>query len=177
MATRMAEKERFLVGAPSAPTRTAAAPDGFSRHASRGLWAGASILLLGSFIDLGVLWVLQYQPTPQWEFVATMNTLEAYTRFSIGIGLIYAALFIGRSASMWKYRLTAVFMLLLGIVGMVLGLVLLNDYFALSRLTQDQTAGMGALVISVTKGVLLSGLITVLFVPLGILGLRRPRFG
>jgi hypothetical protein len=173
----MAEKERFLVGATSATARSLSAPEGFARHASRGLWAGAAVLLLGSFIDLGVLWGLQYQATPQWEFVATMNTLEAYTRFSIGIGLIYAALFIGRSDSIWKYRLTAVFMLLMGIVAMVLGLVLLNDYFALSRIAQDQTAAMGALVTSVTEGLLLSVLITVLFVPLGILGLRRPRLG
>lgn len=176
MATRMAEKERILVAKP-APTRSSIAPSAFTRHAAFGLWAGAAVLLLGSFVDLGVLWGLQFDPNPQWEFVATMNTLESYTRFAIGIAFVYAALYIGRSASLWKYRLTAAFMLVLGIMAIGLGLVLLNDYFALARLAQDQTPQMGALVISVTKGVLLSGLFTIIFVPLGILGLRKPKLG
>jgi hypothetical protein len=75
------------------------------------------------------------------------------------------------------YRSTAVFMLLLGLIAGMLGLVVLNDYFALARITQDQTEAMGSLVISVTKGVLLSGLFAVVFIPLGIMGLRRPRLG
>lgn len=152
-----------------------AAPEGFNRHAARGAWAGAAVLVLGNFIDLGVLWGMQFQANPQWEFIATMNTLEAYTRFTLGIALAYAALFMSRSTALWKYRVAAAFMLCLGIAAVVLGLVLLNDYFALARLAQGQTEATGALVITVTKGMLLSGLFTVVFIPLGILGLRRPR--
>jgi hypothetical protein len=177
MATVMSDKERFIVASPTAAPRGMLAPDAFARHAARGLWAGGLVMLLGSFIDLAVLWGLQFQPNPQWEFVATMNTLEGYIRFAIGIAFIYAGLYVGRSTSLWKYRTVAAFTLLLGIAAALLGLVLLNDYYALSRLTQDQTQAMGALVTSVTKGVMLSGLFTVVFVPLGIMGLRKPRIG
>jgi hypothetical protein len=150
---------------------------GFGQHAARGAWAGAAVLLLGSIIDLGVLWILQFQASPQWEFVATMNTLEAYTRFSIAVALIYAALYMGRSISLWKYRAAAAFMLLLGLAAIVLGLVLVNDYFALGRIAQGQEEATGAMVVTVAKGLLLSGMFAVVFIPLGIMGLRRPRTG
>lgn len=177
MATVMSEKERFIVAGPESASRPAFAPDAFAQHAARGLWAGGILMLVGSFVDLAVLWGLQFQPNPQWEFVATMNTLEGYIRFAIGISFIYGALYLGRSSSLWKYRTVAAFTLLLGITAGLLGLVLLNDYFALARLTQDQTQAMGALVTSVTKGVMLSGLFACVFVPLGIMGLRKPRIG
>lgn len=167
-------KDPVLVARPAARP-SGAAPEGFSRHAARGAWAGAAVLVLGNLIDLGVLWGMQFQANPQWEFIATMNTLEAYTRFTLGIALAYAALFMSRSTALWKYRVAAASMLFLGIAAVLLGLVLLNDYFALARLAQGQTEATGALVITATKGMLLSGLFTVVFIPLGILGLRRPR--
>ena len=176
MATVMSDRERFIAASPATP-RAGFAPDAFARHAARGLWAGGLVMLLGSFVDLAVLWGLQFEASPQWEFVAAMNTLEGYIRFAIGISFIYAALYVGRSSSLWKYRTVAAFALVLGIAAGLLGLVLLNDYFALARLTQDQTQAMGALVTSVTKGIMLSALFTVMFVPLGIMGLRRPRAG
>ena len=171
-ATMAADAGKVIVNEAKVPARAVTA-DAFSAHIVRGLWLGAGVLLLGSFIDLAVLWGLQFEGNPQWEFVASINTLEAYTRFGIAIALVYAALYAGRSTALWLYRLIGACVLLLGLVAAVLGLILVNDYFVLARLAGDQ-ANSG-LVVSVTKGILLSGTFTLLMVPIGILGLRRPR--
>jgi hypothetical protein len=146
----------------------------FVRHGTRGLWAGAAVLLLGSGVDLIVLWGLQFQANLQWEFVAIVNTLEAYTRLVLGASLIFAALVIGASTSIWRYRAASLLLLLLGLAAGAMGLLLLTDYFPLSQIAEGQPGAPGALTVTAAKGLMLSAVYTCVLVPLGILGLRKP---
>lgn len=148
--------------------------EAFIRHGARGLWAGAAVLLLGSTVDLLVLWGLQFQANLQWEFVAIVNTLEAYTRLVLGVSLMFAALAIGRSASVLWYRAVAILLLVLGLAAGVMGVLLLTDYFPLSQIAEGQAGARGALTVTAAKGLMLSAVYTCVLVPLGILGLRKP---
>lgn len=173
---------RTIVAGDAAPAiatvpRTRQPVDGFLKHGTRGLVAAAAVLLLGSFVDLVVLWGLQYRSNLQWEFVAIVNTLEAYTRLILGLGLIYAVLAIGRSTSLVRYRITSGALLLLGLVAGVLGVLLLTDYFPLAQIAEGQPGAAGALTVTAAKGLMLSAVYTLVLVPLGILGLRKPKLG
>lgn len=173
MASNAVATDAVLIAREKARTRTYTA-DALIGHGVRGLWAGAGVLLLGSAIDLAVLWGLQFQSSLQWEFVAIVNTLEAYTRLVLGVALIFAALAVGRTTSLARYRVAGILFLALGIVAAALGFLLLTDYFPLSRMAENQAAARNALTVTAAKGLMLSGVYTIVLVPLGILGLRKP---
>lgn len=149
--------------------------EAFARHGARGLWAAAAVLLLGTAVDLFVLWGLQFQASMQWEFVAIVNTLEAYTRLVLGVGLAYGALVFSRSSSLWAYRSAGALMLLLGLAAATLSLLLITDYYPLSRFADGQGVAQGALTVTAVKGLLLGGVYSLVLIPLGILNLRKPR--
>lgn len=145
----------------------------FGKVAALGMWAAGGLLLLGSLVDLGILWIVQYQRNPQWEFVAIASTLEGLPRFAMAFAFFYAALYLRRSVSFAAYRTLGVGVLLLGLVGGGLGVLALMDYLALSKLV----AGVPESLVRSTalKAVALGGIFFLLLVPLGILGLRRPK--
>jgi len=147
--------------------------DLFAPLAARGLWAAAIILVVGTAFDLGILWLAQRQDTLQWEFVATTNTIEAFARPVIALGLMYAALSLGRIGSLAAYRAMAVFALLLGVGGALLGTLLLLDYLALSGSVNPE--GIAVFRSTVAKAGTLALLYFVILVPVGIMGLRRPK--
>lgn len=152
----------------------AGSPEGLRRQAGLVLWAVSGVLVLGTVVDLGVLWLAQHQSNPQWEFVALVRTLDAFPRLALGFALAYVARLLCRSRSKLGHRVLGVLVLLLGLVGAALGVLLLTDYFVLARVVEGANAQL-ALRSTVVKGLMLSGLYLVLLTPIGALVLRRPR--
>lgn len=145
--------------------------DDFVPHAAAVLLCTAGVLGVGALFDLGILWLGQREASPQWEFMAISNTLDAVPALVLALAIAYAGLVLRRSPSTVGYRLLAVFLLLVGLVSAGLGIVLLTDYLSLSRLVAPESQEL--LRSTTTKGLLLSGLFSLLLVPTGALGLRR----
>lgn len=150
-------------------------PTAIQRHAALGAWAASGMFMVGSIIDVGVLWLLQRQDQPQWEFVAIANTLDAFPRFALAIALLYAALYFGRSSSIAVYRVAAVGLVFLGLAAAALGALMVTDYFALAKLAGQQPQALEMIRTTSIRAVILSGVYVILLVPLGIIGLRRPK--
>lgn len=146
----------------------------FTRHVTRGLWFMTGVLLIGSVIDLGVLWVLQRQNQPQWEFVAIANTLDAFPRFALALAGAYLALFVGRSTSLISFRVLATAAILLGVVSAALGALMVTDYLALAKLASTQQQVVAALKSAMVKAGALSVFFCMASLLVGILGWRRP---
>lgn len=142
--------------------------------ASLGAIAAGTVLLTGSVVDLGILWLLQRQDSPQWEYVAIANTLEAVPLVLIGLALLYAALAFRRVEGMLGYRLLAGAMLLLGLTGAALAALVVTSYLAIVRVVQQPEAVLMLQSVAL-KSVVLGGLYFLVLTPLGALGLRRPR--
>ncbi|HEX7050643.1 MAG TPA: hypothetical protein VF188_10610 [Longimicrobiales bacterium] len=162
---------------PIVPHATPRASEGvaaFAPHVGLAMLAAGLGYLIGSIIDVGVLWGLQRQAVPQWEFVAIGNTLEAFPRFTMALAFLYGALYFRRSERVAAYRVLAVGLLLGGIAAAALGALLLTDYLALARVAAGQAGALDLLRTTTFKGLALSGLFTVTLVPIGLLGLRRP---
>ncbi len=147
----------------------------YTGHVARGLWFMAAVLLIGSLVDLGVLWGLQRQNQPQWEFVAISNTLDAFPRFVLAMAGAYLALFVTKSTSLFAFRVMAVFAVMLGLASAALGALLITDYFALAKLAAAQTPILVALKSAMVKGGALSLFFTLASLGIGIFGWRRPR--
>lgn len=145
----------------------------FGKVAALGMWAAGGLMFLGTLVDLGILWIAQYQANPQWEFVAIASTLEGLPRIALALAFFYAALYLRRSESLAAYRSLGVGLLLLGLAGTGLGLLALMDYLALANLVQGVPESL--IRSTAMKSVALGGIFFVLLVPLGFLGLRRPK--
>src|SRR5690606_12644839 len=130
-------------------------------------------LFLGSLVDLGILWIAQYQASPQWEFVAIASTLEGLPRFVMAIAFFYAALYLRRSQSLAAYRALGAGVLVLGLAGAGLGLLALMDYLALAGLVEGMPESLTRS--SALKAAALGGVFFFLLVPLGFVALRHPR--
>ena len=159
--------------APSDARRVGPDRSGFERHAALGLWAAGLVLILGTVIDLAILWVLQRQAVPTWEFVAISNTLEAYPRLVLGFGLLYPALFFQRWGSVGGYRVLSSLLFLLGIGAAVLGVLEVTDYFVLRAEASPQT--LPFLQSTAMKASALAGIFFLVLATVGVLGWRRPR--
>lgn len=140
----------------------------FSGVTSRALWVAGIVYLLGSLLDLGILWFGQNAGNAQFEFVALTRTAEGFPRLFVATALIYAGLYLGGSATPWVYRLLAVWLVLLGLGALaVLGLLGLN-YASVSGLVAEE--GRAAFRTSVIKTGGLSLLYVISLLPLGLLG-------
>lgn len=144
-----------------------------SDAASVAMLAAAGALLLGSLVDLIVLWAVQRQTTPQWEFLALLDTVEAIPRMVTGLAFIGGALYFRRTASLLGYRLIALGAVLLGLVGAVVAGMIMIDYLALSRI--ESAATEGPLQGVALKGIALGVLYLLILTPLGVLGTRWPK--
>jgi hypothetical protein len=141
-----------------------------SRHGALALWAIAAVLALGALIDFGVLWIGQRQPSPQWEYVAVVNTIEGMSTLVLAAALGYVAFLVGGQLSVVKYRVLAITVLVLGLVGGALGLLLATNYFVLRNGIPPE--GLGAFSTTTFKSLGLSALYLLILVPLGSFGLR-----
>lgn len=148
---------------------------GQARYASpvaRILWATGVIFLFGTLVDLAVLWFGQRQPGLQWEFVAVSNTAEAWPRLVLGLALLYMGGLVERRAGEAFFRFLGGATLLLGLGAGVVGAVA-----ALNALTllHAGSGNIGMVRAAAAKTLALCLLYFVLLVPLGAMGLRRPR--
>ncbi len=144
------------------------------RHAAYALWAAGALFLLGSVVDLAVLWVLQRQPTTGWEFVALQNTLEAFPRFMLGFAFISVALYLARPRPEGGLRLIGATMLLLAVTAAALGALVAMDYLVLARMV-DPRVPLAARVLKIAtlKALALSGVDTLVLGSFGLMGVRH----
>lgn len=171
MATRTpllrSEPDRTPVSKPAAESTN------LEGHAAVGLWAASLLLLIGTAVDLGTLWLLQRQDLPTWEFVAIGNTIDAYPRIVLGFGLLFPAVHFQRWGSVAVYRVLSTGLLLLGLAALGLGLLEFTDYLALRPQAGEQA--FAVLRSTTLKAVTLSGAFFVILTALSIVGWRRPR--
>jgi hypothetical protein len=175
MAAKMNANAPLPLGIANPPERRTPPAADFAAHCSRGMWAAGAVFFGGSLVDLFVLWFLQRQNQPQWEFVAIANTMDSLPRFALALAFFYLALHIRKATSLWGYRSIAALALLLGFAGAALAGLILTDYFVLAEFARAQSGAMAMLKSTTLKAGALGGMFFVLFVPLGFLGMRRPR--
>lgn len=140
----------------------------FSGVVSRALWVAGLVYLLGSLLDLGILWFAQNPGGIQAEFVALTRTTEAFPRLFVSTALIYAGVYLGGTVAPWIYRLLAIWLVVLGLIALaVLGLLGLNYPSMSANVTEEGRAIFRSAIVK-------SGGLSVLYVlsllPLGLLG-------
>ncbi len=171
MATRMADVQPRMVITPK--KAGAFTVEGFRRHVARGFYAAGVIFLVGTSLDLAILWVFQRQPGPQWEFSALASTAEGLPRLVLAIALLYGGLYTAASTSLLSYRVLALVAILIALAGAAVGGLMLSDFFVLRR--QVSAEGLWIFRSTVLKTLVLCGMYVFVLFPLGVLGLRRPR--
>lgn len=152
-------------------------PQDFSGRVAMVMLAAGLLLLIGSLIDVGVLWILQRQPNPQWEFAAGVRTLDASTRFGSAFGFLYLAAFLSGRASVGLYRVMGAVLILFAFGILVVAGVVATDYLALNRMVTDQPEAMALFRSSTVKSVSVAAVAFILFLTAGIFSVRRPRTG
>lgn len=171
---RVAEMTTPLVVS-TAKVKAVHAPEGFRVHASLGLAGAGLVFLVGTLLDLAILWIFQRQASPQWEFTALASTSEGLPRLVLAFALIYAALYTRGSTSLLTYRMLGLGLILVGLAGAVVGALMVTDYFVLRGGINPES---GQLFHSmVIKTLSLCAMYVFLLVPIGVLGLRRPKSG
>jgi hypothetical protein len=146
----------------------------WGRSAAWGVLAGGIIMLLGVMVDLGVLWILQHEPNPQWEFTAVANTVESVPRVVYGLGFLFVALHMMGSRRTGWYRVLGASLIAVGVLSIALAILLVLSYFPLSKLITQATVYTMLRSVAI-KTIALCGLYAAVAVPLGVLSLRRPR--
>jgi hypothetical protein len=165
----------ILVKESSSKAVSTVPPERLARHAARLFMAGGTILLVGVALDLFALWVLQRQPTVQWEFVALGTTTNSYTLMIVSAALFYGALAASRTESVNAYRAVAVGVILMGLFGLIVGFLIGTNYLAVSK-----DARIAPEAASLFKGLVVkSGGVSLLFATgmlfAGVFGLRMPK--
>jgi hypothetical protein len=135
--------------------------------------AGAGFLFLAAgLLDVVILWLMQRQVQPLWEYQALANTVNGLPGFALGAGLLFGALYASGSTSLLSYRLLALLLIGIGLGGAAAAALMASDYFILvSGVGPDEMALFRSVAF---KTIALGGLHTVVLVPLGVLGMRRP---
>lgn len=140
----------------------------FSGVVSRALWVAGVVYLLGSLLDLGILWFAQNTGGIQFEFVALTRTTEAFPRLFVSTALIYAGLYLGGTVAPWVYRALAVWLIVLGLGALaILGLLGLNYPSMSANVTEGGRAVFRS---AIVKAGGLSILYVISLLPLGFLG-------
>ena len=152
------------------PSNRSEAESLFATPTSRAVIVAGVAYLLGSVVDLGILWIGQRQPGLQWEFVAITNTIEAWPRMILALGLIYLGLHISRSRSQTMQRLLAGSLLVLGLGALVLGVLMTLNYLQVSGNLEGD--GLSLVRTAVLKTLLLCTLFVTTLIPVGALGVR-----
>ena len=127
-------------------------------------------LLFSTLVDLGILWWLQYQPDPEWEFTSLATTVDQWSLVVIGITGISAGLYLRRSTSTWSERLVVLLCFISVTATGLIGVFLALDFFPV-RQTLDQP-DRAQFYTMFTKSIVLTGIYTL---ALGIAGFRGIR--
>ena len=174
MATMEREKPPVVLSTQQERSRQRLLGNAWAANASRALWAAGLIYLIGSLADLVLL--LAVKPNwgnPTWEFTVTSGTVEGTPRIILAIALIWVAMYIRGSSSLVVYRLFSLLLILIGALSGVFGAVGVSDFFILRPMMDAANLRLALNV--VLKMVTLSGLQVLLLIPVGVMGIRRPR--
>lgn len=145
----------------------------YRRNTSLVLLATGVVFLLGTLVDLGILWFLQRGPTVQADFVATTQTVEGLPRVILALALVYLSGHVGRWSALSLYRALALGVLLVGLAGIPLLLQLVTSYSLLA--SSVSVDALPALRATTFKSAALAVIYIVALLPLGMLGFRDPR--
>jgi len=128
------------------------------------------VFLVGTAVDLGVLWILQRQETIQWEFVALTRTMDGFPRLVLAAALLYAGMSFTEG---WNRTRKAVssFVVVLGLAAGGIGVLIAMDYTSLAEGINEQARP--ALRSSALKTLVLSGLHFLVLLPAGVIGFRK----
>ncbi|MGH7552746.1 MAG: hypothetical protein ACREMQ_06925 [Longimicrobiales bacterium] len=153
--------------------KAAYAKDAFQAHAWLVLSAAGLIFLLGTLLDFVILWGFQRQAVPQWEFTALASTAEGLPRLILALALIYAAMHARGSTSLLGYRFLALGLIFIGLAGAAIGALMVTDYFALRAMVNPEAISI--LQSTTIKTLALCTLYVFVLLPVGIVGMRRPK--
>lgn len=173
MATAEHDRPAIIVGTARDAAQARITSQTLAGSAARMMWAAGYIFLLGSVVDILLLWTMQRQPEPAYEFASLAATIEGTPRIALAMALIMGGNYIRGSVSLIAQRLCAIVLLVLGLAGAVIGALVLADYFVVRP--QVQPAEQRLFLSTVLKALTLAALHVVILVPVGVLGLRRPR--
>jgi hypothetical protein len=174
MATMERERPPVVLSTQQEKSRKRLLGDAWAANAARALWAAGIIYLIGSVADmvLGLIVGADWG-NPAWEFATTSGSAEGTPRIVLAIALIWVAMYIRGSSSLAAYRLFSLLLIAVGALSAVLGAIATSDYFIL-RPMMDASA-LPAATNVLLKTLTLSTLQVVLLIPVGVLGVRRPR--
>jgi len=141
-----------------------------SRYTGGVLTLTGVIFVAGTAFDFFTLWVLQRSPGAQWEFVATTQTLEGLPRIILGLCLILASLDLSGTASVAKYRVSALVILAFGFIAIGLGAMLGLSYAPIAGVVEGDA--LTAVKSTAVKSVGLTLIYVLALIPLGIMGFR-----
>ena len=130
------------------------------------------LMIIGSTVDLGTLWLLQRQPGPQWEFVALSRTVESVPNFAMGVAFLFLTLHLFQAKSRRLYSMAAVVFISLGVASA--GLVTLMGLNYLTLVPNINPEALPTFKSSSLKVLALGGLYVVVLLPAGVFGLRSP---
>ena len=146
---------------------------GYQRHAAIASLAAALIMIIGSIVDLGTLWLLETQPGPQWKFAALSRTVQSVPNFAMGVAFLFITLHLFEAKSRRLYSVAAVVFIGLGVASA--GLVTLMGLNYLSLVPDVNPEALPTFKSSALKVLTLGALYAVILVPAGMVGLRGPR--
>jgi hypothetical protein len=144
------------------------------RLAAFGAFAAGFIMLAGVVIDLGTMWILQRERSPQWEFAAVTNSVDSIPRAFFALGFLFIAMYLWEATSMTGFRVLGGLLIVLGLSSAALGGLATLSYFELSPLIQ-QPAVYTAMRSVAIKSIGLATMYAVVAIPVGVLCMRRPK--
>ncbi|MGH7503810.1 MAG: hypothetical protein ACREL7_18945 [Longimicrobiales bacterium] len=148
--------------------------DGFGIHVSYACVAAGLIFGIGAILDVGILWIAQRVPNnPGWEFTALASTIEGLPRIGLAAALLALGLWLRGSTLLLAYRFLGLLLILTGFVGVVTAALVVTDWFVVRiDIPPDQHGLFKGIVF---KSIALGGLYLLVFIPAGVLSMRRPR--
>jgi hypothetical protein len=111
---------------------------GLARPAAAALLAAGLVFVAGSLADYVILWLINRQDGPQWEFAAVTTTVEGMSRIVLGVALVYAGLHLRARPSVWLRRALGAALLLIALAALVLAALMAMDFLALRNVVRPE---------------------------------------
>jgi hypothetical protein len=108
------------------------------RAAAAALLAAGILFIAGSVADYVILWLINRQSGPQWEFAAVTTTVEGMSRIVLGIALLFGGLHLRGKPARWSTRLLGVGLILIAVSSVALAGLMALDFLALRNLVRPE---------------------------------------
>jgi len=174
MATMERERPPVVLTTEQERIRKRMLGDAWAANAGRALWAAGLIYLIGSLADMVLQMIVGADwGNPAWEYTVTTGAVEGTPRIVLAIAFIWVAMYIRGSSSLAGYRILSIVLIASGAACAVFGAIAISDYFILRPMMD---AGGQRLATNILlKTLILSALQVMLLIPVGVMGVRRPR--